>query len=196
MFDMQDWEFSDLLSQVVELEWQMFDAVNKNCAVGEGREECQAYPERFKFNRRKQHQAHSREFLVSYFQDLELAKSEERNLMWEKYAYVSLATKALEAKQVCAFLPLIEAEKLGLIDKIMELELIWIREMVAKHQLPLARPISSEEDSDEVVSFDTYLRSELKTYSLNTLELYRKDIDEACVGASNLQEKIFFYKEK
>jgi hypothetical protein len=56
----------------------------------------------------------------------------------------------------------------------------WEQELLAKYPyiIKRSRPLFSTEDSVGVTSMETYLRGELSTYSLRTLELYAGHIQK------------------
>ena len=64
-------------------------------------------------------------------------------------------------------LPKISEEKKKLIEGIVSIQVSWREEMAGEYpQLSgQARIIHTEEDTAEDISFETYLRGELKTYS-------------------------------
>lgn len=159
----------DLISKIIELEWDMFSAVQNRG----GRASCQENPETFKIIRISNFMSWSEETLESYLNDLEEAKKAGRNTMTEKYALME------------GIIPHTNTEALPLIDKIVEIELKWLEELAAKNpHLQLARPIYSSQDKPYAVSSETYSRGELETYSKKTLESYYRDLLE--VKSKNL----------
>lgn len=69
-----------------------------------------------------------------------------------------------------------------LIEKIMAIELAWQEEILREfpNVIDQGRPLFSSQDSRYVTSFETYLRSELATYSNRTLELYYENRINQC----------------
>jgi hypothetical protein len=149
-----------LISQIMDIEWNMFTTVQNRG----GRASCQEDPETFSIIRKSSFQTWSEATLVSYLSDLERARTLGRNPMTEKYARME------------GLIPPLDPEALPLIDKIVRRECEWAEELLARHPgLRFARPIYSSQDTPSTVSSETYSRGELETYSKETLELYDQD---------------------
>jgi len=138
----------ELISQIIEIELDMFQNVrNMNPSS------CKEHPNAFKLMREMGHIALSKETLESYYEDLKKAKSENRNLMTEKYAkmtYQSLKSKSNKR-----------------IEEIVSVESEWLKSLSTK----FPHIILHKDDY-----FKSYLTSELETYSQKTLKLYYNDI--------------------
>ena len=94
----------------------------------------------------------SGETLQSYYEDLRFALQEQRNLVWEKYARMD------------NLIPVINEN--WLIPKIVEIETEWMETL--HKRFPHAIQNGPQ--------FANYERSELETYSDQTLELYYRDV--------------------
>ena len=118
--------------------------------------------------------------LESYRQDLTAAEEQGRNLLTEKYAFMMKSTSPSEYEKIEQFLPALSAELISVVEKIISAVLAWEEEIKRKypHIAGKSRPIYSSQDSPQVTSIETYLRGELSTYSLNTLNLYLKNIQD------------------
>jgi hypothetical protein len=167
---------ADLISEVVAAEWRMHQAVRN---IG-GRAGCQEDFRTFEINRSSQVVGWSEACLESYLQDLQLAEKEGRNLQTEKYARMMESTSPAEYAAIQHLLPAVDPSASAVIEEIVNVAMGWAEEVAQKYPYLVARgrPLHSSEDSHFVTSFETYLRSELAVYSLNTLRLYRDNMLE------------------
>ena len=163
-----------LIAEIVEREWEMFQGVQN---VG-GRASCQDDLKTFQIMRSSQAASWSDEALRSCLQDLKDAKLAERNLISEKYARMMESTSPHEYAQIAHLLPPVEAEAIQLVEQIVATVLEWEKELLEKfpYILQTGRPLLIVQDSPGVTSLETYLRGELKTYSVKTLKLYLENI--------------------
>ena len=160
----------NLIARIVEIEWKMFHNVQN---VG-GTAQCQEDPQTFEIMRTSQAISWSEAVLESYLGDLQQAEKSDRNLMTEKYARMMQSTSPLEYAEIEHLLPSVDPQVFPLIDAIAQIVLKWEEELVAKYPyiLQRGRPIHSAEDTLFATSLETYLRGELSTFSLQTLQLY------------------------
>jgi hypothetical protein len=158
------------IQEIVDLEWDMFSGVNN----GGGKASCQEDFVTFKIMRASQAEAWNDEVLQSYLNDLVLAKSQNRNLMTEKYARMMQTTFPEEYQKIAGILPCVDDQTLDLIEKIIEVNLKWKVETAGKYPnlANRGRAIYTKEDAYNATSFETYLRGELQTYSPATIQLY------------------------
>lgn len=169
-------EKGDLISKIIESEWNMFTTVPN---IG-GRASCQEDPETFRLMRTSNFEHWSEATLQMYLYNLEDAERTGRNLMTEKYARMD------------NLMPPLNPEVFPLIDKIAAIECKWLEEFLEKFPyINPARPIYSREDTADVISSETYARGELGTYSRVLLELYYKDITKMQLRGLNRVEMIF-----
>jgi hypothetical protein len=163
-----------IVLDIVELEWEMFSDVNN---MG-GKASCQEDFMTFKIMRASQAEAWSVELLRSYYDDLLQAKSQNRNLMTEKYA------RMMES------LPVVDKKTLDQIERIIEINLKWKIETADKYPnlTNRGRVIYTKEDSMNSTSFETYLRGELRTYSSNTIQLYYEMMLDYSKKGENIEE--------
>jgi len=175
-----------LVEEIVSLEWEMFAAVNN---VG-GASPCQNDHKTFDIMRSSQAEAWTEELLESYIDDLKVAREHNRNLMTEKYAYMMERTFPGEYAKIEAFLPVVDESTMNIIDKIVEVSIDLRLDTFEKYPnlLYLSRAIRSSEDTAFQTSFETYLRGELKTYSLVTLVLYLKMLQGYLETDTNFDE--------
>jgi Protein of unknown function (DUF4125) len=164
----------NLINQIVGIEWKMFQKVQN---IG-GRASCQDDRKTFEVMRFSQFMSWSEAALESYLNDLTDAERQGRNLLTEKYARMLESTSPSEYAHLENLLPPLTSEVISLIERIVEIVLPWEEELSQKfpYILGRGRPIHSSEDTAFVTSLETYLRGELATYSLPTLELIHDNI--------------------
>jgi hypothetical protein len=175
-----------IVLDIVELEWEMFSDVNN---MG-GKASCQEDFMTFKIMRASQAEAWSVELLRSYYDDLLQAKSQNRNLMTEKYARMMESTFPEEYKRFVNLLPVVDKKTLDQIERIIEINLKWKIETADKYPnlTNRGRVIYTKEDSMNSTSFETYLRGELRTYSSNTIQLYYEMMLDYSKKGENIEE--------
>ena len=117
--------------------------------------------------------------MESYWQDLQEGKAQGRNLVMEKYAYMmeSTAPKKNTKRLPRDFRRFQKKNRLWL-SRLWRFRLDGERSLLEKypHLSGQARIIHTSEDTLYDISFETYLRGELKTYSMQTLVLYGRRI--------------------
>ena len=165
---------SDLINEIVTLEWEDFQNVNN----AGGRASCQDDRRTFEINRKSQFMAWNEASLRSYLQDLKQARAKGRNLLMEKYARMMAWTHPEEYKRLESQLPPISKDAAALVDGIVYAQTGWQREFAAAYPklASRGRPVQSAGDDAWLTSFETYLRGELLTYSVETLGLYATHI--------------------
>ena len=163
-----------LITKIIEIEWRMFQNVPN---IG-GTAACQEDRATFEVNRFSQAVSWSEAALESYLGDLTEAEKNDRNLLTEKYAWMMKSTSPLEYARIEHLLPSLNPEILAMIDKIVSIVLEWEEELSEKYPYIFSkgRPLHSLDDAQFVTSIETYLRGELATCSLGTLELYYENI--------------------
>lgn len=165
---------NDLLAELLELEWDEFQKVQN---VG-GRAACQDDRKTFEINRKSQFAAWSRDALTSYLDDLKTARYQGRNLFMEKYARMMAWTHPEEYRQLEPNLPPISDYVKKLVDIIVHVQLAWQHDFASAYArlASRGRPIRHDAGNPTVASFEAYLRSELLTYSVETLNHYARHI--------------------
>lgn len=177
-----------MTKSVVAIEWALFDKV-QNCG---GRAACQDDAKTFSIMRTSQFRAWSRELLESYKEDLLYAQAQGRNPLCEKYAYMMERTSPGEYQQIKDALLVPSLEALYLTDLICAAHVAWQEELAKRYPrlTGQGRPIRKEEDAPGVTSFETYLRGELLTYSVETLRLYAAFVEKNQKEKINLCEQV------
>ncbi|MDR3271377.1 MAG: DUF4125 family protein [Peptococcaceae bacterium] len=177
-----------LIDKIVAHEWRMFQQVEN---IG-GRAACQDNPETFKIMRSSQAASWPENVLASYLDDLKTAAQEGDNLLTEKYARMMASTSPREYAEIEHLLTRIEPEKSALADQIAEIHLAWERELAGRYPYvsQRGRPLFSREDSLGATSVETYLRGELLSFSMRTLELYYQETVRQQAAGINGSEAI------
>lgn len=178
---MGDENFLNLIRKIVELEWQMFINLQVKDNMDHSMDQAEEDIEKFQVSRASQFMSWSEAALESCLNDLSDALQNNRNLFFEKYARMMQSTSPVEYRLIEHLLPALSPEIDDLIEKIIEIELSWQEEIEEKYSqlIEQRRPLYSLEDSHSVVSTETYLRSELSTYSEETLRLhYQHRLDQ------------------
>ena len=184
-------EMNPIIEQIVEMEWEMFQNVRNTG----GRAACQDDFETFDVMRKSQFLIWDLPLLESYWQDLQEGKARGRNLVMEKYAYMMESTAPKEYEAIATGLPKISEEKQAMVEQIVAIQVGWREEFAEKypHLSGQARIIHTSEDTLYDISFETYLRGELKTYSMQTLVLYGRRIVAFVQEQKNMTEEIMRY---
>ncbi len=184
-------EMNPIIEQIVEMEWEMFQNVRNTG----GRAACQDDFETFDVMRKSQFLIWDLPLLESYWQDLQEGKAQGRNLVMEKYAYMMESTAPKEYEAIATGLPKISEEKQAMVEQIVAIQVGWREEFAEKypHLSGQARIIHTSEDTLYDISFETYLRGELKTYSMQTLVLYGRRIVAFVQEPKNMTEEIMRY---
>jgi hypothetical protein len=172
-----------LISQILEIELDMFVSVRSRYPVS-----CQDDPEGFRVMRSAQFAAWSEETLQSYLCDLKSAVCDERNLMTLKYARMEKLIPPLHEN------PQID----NMLHEIVAVQVEWQKEMFSKYPALMSRgrSLTDCERRQSEISFKTYLRCEIETYSLMTLTHLFRDIMVNHSQAKNMTEEIYTHMVK
>lgn len=160
----------DLIKEIIEHELQMFLAVRSR-----GRAACQENPDGFRFHRDAMFSGWPEEVLSSYHKDLLEAQLEGKNLLAIKYARMENLIPVINDNEI--------------IDKIVAIQVGWVKEMVEKYPYLHRRGRPVEEDGPDSTSTKTYLGGELETYSDLTLRLYYKYLCDCLDNGENPMQK-------
>ena len=178
----------NIYGEIIDLEWEMFDHTQN---IG-GRASCQENKKGFIANRMCQFLAWNEETLASYLEDLKKAKAEDRNLMVEKYARMMAPVYTSEYNELAAYLPKITEEKAEILRQIVDIQMKWMDETTERYPVftSFGRPKETEQDEEYDTSYQSYLRGELSTYSVETLRSYLKYIIGLKDEGRNINEMI------
>ena len=168
---------NDIINQIIEIELEMF------LAVPSRDNSCQKDPKTFRLHRKVQFMPWSDKTLLSYLNDLNSARLDDRNLMTLKYTLME------DSSRIPGPDPLPDP----LIEKIVACQLEWQKEMFLKYPriMSRARPLEKSTSSAAMTSFKTYLENELKTYSSKTLSSLYQDITSKQKSSKNMAEETY-----
>lgn len=163
---------SSMTDAIIAIEWDMFSSVHN----AGGPASCQSQYDEFCIMRKSQFSVWNDEAMASYLEDLQKAQEERRNLMSEKYGFMMERTFPEEFAAIADRLPATSPETMAMIDEIVTLHVAWKDELVKNYPTigGLSRPTRSSEDRMGMPSLETYMRSELRTYSPKTVALVHK----------------------
>lgn len=158
---------NERIGKIIELEWNMFGAVN-----GEKHVSCQDDRRTFDVMRAGQYAVWSDAALESYYADLTDAAWRGHNIAREKYIRMMKHTAPAGYEKFKDELPEVSAEKEALVAEIWTLMAAETEEMRRDYPLlALSGRTLYAKDERDWPSVETYQTSELLTYSENTLRL-------------------------
>lgn len=179
---------TDLVESVIALEWNQFQNTNNEG----GRAACQGNWPMFQQMRASQFLTWPDELLASYRLDLQEADRIGRNLVAEKYGRMMQSTYPQEyCANIEPYIPRLSADRMALQERIIAVQVSWARSFREKWpKLGSAmRVLTTDEDTSQATSFETYLRGELSTYSDRTVALYDNLIARFTTENRNLTEE-------
>lgn len=179
---------TDLVESVIALEWNQFQNTNNEG----GRAACQGNWPMFQQMRASQFLTWPDELLASYRLDLQEADRIGRNLVAEKYGRMMQSTYPQEyCANIEPYIPRLSAGRMALQERIIAIQVSWARSFREKWpKLGSAmRVLTTDEDTSQATSFETYLRGELSTYSDRTVALYDDLIARFATENRNLTEE-------
>lgn len=185
-----------IIDDIVLMEWNMFQAVNE----GGPRADCQNDRGTFEGMRRAQFLAWRDEACRSYFEDLENAVQDGRNLVAEKYIHMMAPTSPAQYAQLARKIPLPNDEQKSLAREISDKLLAQTAtlHMSYPYLARSGRPLRADMDICGVISIETYQLGELFTYSVNTLRLLKDHLlalekEGRSLAAAILENTVRFY---
>lgn len=170
---------NNIIEEIIKIEWAFFDRVENEG----GRAECQDDLRTFAVMRRSQYMAWSPAMLESWRDDLREAieDADVRNPLTEKYGYMMCIGEPEKNGELSKRLPFVSEEKKAAARRITE-KLLPQNEAFRKKYPNVAgrgRPLrTSEEKITGITSIETYELGELYTYSMRTLALFEKHLEE------------------
>lgn len=177
-----------LAEDVVAHEYRQFQQVQG----ADGRAACQDDWPTFHQMRLAQFLNWPTALLRSYAGDLGAADASGRNLLTEKYARMMSSTEPERyARELEPHLPVLEPERVALTERIVERQVAWAADFMARYPRLSAgmRVLRTAQDTLTDTSFETYLRGELGSYSAATLAGYGEFVDGVARQGGNLTEQ-------
>jgi hypothetical protein len=180
-----------LINEIVEYEWDMFTNL-KN--IG-SRASCQDNYLYFKLMRESQYFTWNTNTLLSYLSDLKIAKDNNYSLLELKYAFMEENIDINIFNSFKDRLPKLSDERKMIQEEIIKLQVSHMEEYskINPNVTSNMRNIYSVLDTKDSVSYETYLRGELSTYSENTLYNYGKMLAQYEIENKNYVEIIINY---
>lgn len=162
----------EIINDILEIEWVMFHTVN-----GEKRVSCQEDKTRFDNLRTAQYIVWSEEALASYYKDLKACEDAGWNIAREKYIRMMKVSDPVNYSKLKGELAPVTPEKERLVEEIWKIALpqtIKFRTEFPKVSTG-GRPLTIAEEKG-YPSVENYQKSELMTYSEETLRLLLEHI--------------------
>ena len=174
----------EIIREILDLEWNMMGQM-------EDAENDEAERPVFEAMRRAQFDAWSEAPAASYLQDLRSAQADGRNLQTAKFTRMLRNIAPEEYAKRTAEFEAVSEEKAALIAEIWEKMKKLNQEFAERYPVlgMSGRPLLAEQEAD-IPSVETYQCSELETYSMQTLRLFRDFLLADIDAGNNLVEQI------
>lgn len=162
------------IQEIIQEEWLQFQVIQNRG----GRAGCQDDWKQFEIMRKSQFMTWPEPILDSYFEDLQKAKTEGRNLLFEKYAWMMESTSPEEFREIQCSLPQITWIRKSRIDRTAYIQARWGEAFAADYPwiAGSGRIFYTKDDKPWATSIETYTRGELLSYSENTEAQYSEFI--------------------
>lgn len=174
-----------LVRDTIDEEWRQFQATTNEG----GRAACQNNRPMFTLMRASQFAPWPDALVRDWLDDLRAADAEGRNLVTEKYARMMASTDPeTYRRDLEPFLPALDGERVALQERVIATQVAWARDFRERypHLGDQMRVLTTDEDTPEATSFETYLRGELGTYSARTMRDYADFVDGLAREGRNL----------
>ena len=179
---------AEMISRIIELEWDMFSSVNE----GHDKAPCQEDRRTFEGMRRAQYDAWSDDAVRLFLGDILTAALEGRNLVGEKYIHMMRSTSPSLYEQLAATIPAVLPSAVNLAKEISDKMVEQTESLFEKYPCVSGsgRPLRSSHDCGGETSVETYQLGELYTYSEKTLRALRAQLLELEENGEALAECI------
>lgn len=177
---------TNITARIIEEEWQMFTITN---SMG-GRSCCQDQKGNFIASRTAYWGMFSEDILHSYSLDLVESAHNQINLITQKYAYMMRSTDPMGYEKIKQHLMPLSEQKEDTVNAIMLIYMEWEEELQKQggtkdeHH----RKLYAKYDTPQHTSVETYMRGELCSYSLRTLQKILLHFLDAFTKRNNLVE--------
>lgn len=158
------------IDEIIKEEWDQFQLIQNRG----GRAGCQDNWRQFEIMRKSQFLTWPEAILDSYHNDLQSAKTQGRNLLFEKYAWMMESTAPEEFQEIRGSLPEISWMRRGRIDRTAYIQARWGEAFASEYPCIAGngRIFYTQDDKPWATSIETYARGELLSYSESTERQY------------------------
>lgn len=184
MTNMKEEKREQVIDEIVKLEFEAFDKVQNV----DGRAACQDDWVYFEIMRKSQYMTWTDEMLVC-IRNLWLEnKAKGWNMITEKYGRMMEHTAPQEYEQIKDSFPVKSDKTKAIVNQIAQIQVQWMEAFAQKYPklASNARDITSDKDSIDNTSYETYLKGELLTYSERLLKMYAQFIIDLYNQGKNL----------
>ncbi len=159
-----------IIDEIVKIEFEAFDKVQNTG----GRADCQDDWQTFSIMRKSQYMTWDDKMLKALLKLWKDNKEKGWNMITEKYARMMESTSPEEYRDLEPNLPVRSEQARAIVDQIVEIQVDWMEEFAEEYPKLAAdaRDITSDSDSINNTSYETYLRGELLTYSDELIKMY------------------------
>lgn len=176
----------EIINEIIALEFEAFDKVKNEG----GRAKCQNNWPVFYIMRKSQYMTWTDEMLSCICDLWRENKEKGWNMIMEKYGRMMESSAPDEYKNLEKYLPEKSEETKKIVNQIGEIQVEWMKDFAEKYPklAAQARDITSDADTEDNASYETYLKGELLTYSDMLLKMYAEFIVSLYKEGKNLAE--------
>ena len=181
------------IKNIINIEWGMFQELEN---IG-GRASCQDNYDYFVLMRESQFFAWDNELIESYYNDLKEANKYGYNLLAIKYGFMEEAIDKKHFEKIKNNLPKINEKRINLQEAIISLQLEMLEDFkkIDENKTNNMRSFYSSYDTILDVSYETYLRGELSSYSEKTVYLYGRMLSSYSNNNGNYVKAVINYTD-
>lgn len=177
-----------MIEKIIKEEWRQFQLINHEGGTAWFQDKW----EQFYIMRKSQFMCWTEHILNSYYDDLFLANKNERNLLFERNAWMMESTAPKQFDEIRHVLPFISEERKQRINRAAAIQAKWGEEFAKEYPNMASNgmKIYSSEDTPRATSIETYTRGELLSYSEKTEMLVSNFIFANEEKGINLAQKV------